>query len=51
MADKKLPSKKSARRPQPVRFSTWASTSTPELEDEYMDLSISLRFTIERQRR
>ena len=34
-----------------VRFSTWTSTSTPEQDDDLLDLTISLRFTIERQRR
>lgn len=34
-----------------VGINSWASTSTAELEDEYLDLTISIRFTLERQRR
>lgn len=34
-----------------VGISSWTSTSRPELEDELLDLAISIRFTLERQRR
>ena len=51
MTAKKKVGSKPARRPQQAPFSTWSSTTTPELEDELLDLTISLRFTIERQRR
>ena len=51
MTAKKKVGSKPARRPQTAPFSSWTSTSSPELEDELLDLTISIRFTLERQRR
>ena len=51
MTAKKKVGSKPARRPQPVGIDSWTSTSRPELEDELLDLTISIRFTLERQRR